>query len=304
MPDTPTTNTKADKDAYLLTVRDVFFCPKILKETTSTLPEYSEDVYRKTIAKKIEVKGNGKTVSIYASGVLIGTVAMENQEEISMDHIGIATKVLDAISQVAAENGISVGIGDATELPEFAWGFVAERSDGVMDAMWFPSCTLSPATELSYETSEDEFKEQDVSMSIIAGPLRYAMPDGHHALYFKYSNQRDTTLLVDDFMSQVVYDVSQIASLKSDAAPVAVTGVALAPTTANVEVGKTTKLAATLTPTNATNKTVAYTSSDEGVAKVSADGTVTGVKAGTAIITATVGGVTGTAEITVTGGTE
>lgn len=207
--ETPT-NDKANKDAYLLTVRDIFFAKKVTKETASELPEYATEVYRKTIAKKIEVKGNGKTTPIYASGVLIGTVAMENSEEISMDHIGIATKVLDDITDAAVKNGVSVGVADATELPEFAWGFIAERSDGVMDAMWFPSCTLSPATELSYETSEDEFKEQDVSMALVAGPLRKAMADGHHALFFKYSNQRETTLTVEDFMKQVVYDIDQI----------------------------------------------------------------------------------------------
>lgn len=79
-----------------------------------------------------------------------------------------------------------------------------------------------------------------------------------------------------------------------------VTGVSLDQTTASVEVGKTVKLNATVTPSNATNATPAFTSNDATVAMVKNDGTVTAVKAGTATITVTVGGKTATAAITVT----
>lgn len=51
--------------------------------------------------------------------------------------------------------------------------------------------------------------------------------------------------------------------------------------------GDTHKLVATVTPTNATDKTVKYTSDNAGVAKVGTDGTVTAVKAGTANVTVT-----------------
>lgn len=217
MSGTPTENPKKEKDAYLVTIGDILFAMKTTKETTNTLPEYAEEVYRRTIGKKIEVKGNGKTTPIFASGVQIGTVAMENSEEISMDHVGIATYILDQLSGVIAENGISFGFADAGELVEFAFGFIAQKSDGIQDAMWFPSVTLDPATALSYETSEDEFKEQDVSMSLIASGLRNAIKTGDnagkHVIYTKYSNQRDTTLTIEDFVKQVVYDESQITTL-------------------------------------------------------------------------------------------
>ena len=42
-----------------------------------------------------------------------------------------------------------------------------------------------------------------------------------------------------------------------------------------------TKLTATVTPDDAVSRTSPWSSSDESVAKVAADGTVTGVKAGT-----------------------
>ena len=82
---------------------------------------------------------------------------------------------------------------------------------------------------------------------------------------------------------------------------VAVTGVTVTPASQEVQVGKSTTFIATVTPDNATNKKVTWTSSDESVATVNEDGVVTGVKVGTATITATTvdGGITGTATIEV-----
>ena len=62
------------------------------------------------------------------------------------------------------------------------------------------------------------------------------------------------------------------------------TAIAVAPTTAEVEVGKTVDLAATLTPTNSTQR-VAWKSSDEAKATVN-DGKVRGVAEGNVTITA------------------
>ncbi|MDB1104752.1 Bacterial Ig-like domain (group 2) [Lentilactobacillus parabuchneri] len=76
-------------------------------------------------------------------------------------------------------------------------------------------------------------------------------------------------------------------------------GVSLDKTTASVEVGETIKLNATVVPANATNRTVAFTSADDTVASVAQDGTVTGIKAGTVVITAAINGKTATATITV-----
>ncbi len=66
---------------------------------------------------------------------------------------------------------------------------------------------------------------------------------------------------------------------------VEVTGVKLNKTSLSLEKGKTTAIKATVNPSNATNKSVTWTSSDTKVATVS-DGTVKAVAAGTAKITA------------------
>ena len=66
-----------------------------------------------------------------------------------------------------------------------------------------------------------------------------------------------------------------------------VSGVELDKTEANLTVNGTETLTATVSPDNAANKTVTWSSDNEAVATVDADGVVTAVSAGTATITAT-----------------
>lgn len=76
------------------------------------------------------------------------------------------------------------------------------------------------------------------------------------------------------------------------------TGVTLNKDELTIAKGETAQLTATVAPTNSTDE-VTWESSDDAVATVT-DGTVTAVKAGTAIITATAGTATATCEVTVT----
>ena len=68
---------------------------------------------------------------------------------------------------------------------------------------------------------------------------------------------------------------------------ISVTGIALNKTSLSLTEGEEFTLEATVTPDNATNKEVSWTSDDEAVATVSAEGVVKAIKAGTANITAT-----------------
>ncbi|MDB7885612.1 InlB B-repeat-containing protein, partial [Flavonifractor plautii] len=81
---------------------------------------------------------------------------------------------------------------------------------------------------------------------------------------------------------------------------VSVTGVSLNESSITLDVGGSKTLAATVTPDNATNKKVRWTSDNETVATVSEDGVVTAVAGGTAVITATTHDGLFTASCTVT----
>lgn len=83
---------------------------------------------------------------------------------------------------------------------------------------------------------------------------------------------------------------------------IAVTGIEVDPSTMEISAGSTGELTATILPENATNQTVYWTSSDEGVATVDENGLVSAVAPGTTDITATTdeGGFAASSVVTVT----
>ncbi len=81
--------------------------------------------------------------------------------------------------------------------------------------------------------------------------------------------------------------------------PVAVSGIALNVEECELELGQTFQLTATLRPDNATDKSVEWSSTDSGVALVDAEGVVTAVGLGEAVITCRAGEVSATCQIAV-----
>lgn len=83
------------------------------------------------------------------------------------------------------------------------------------------------------------------------------------------------------------------------AKPVPVTGITLDQTEITLEIDETETLTATLTPDNATDKTVTWTVAPSGVVSVDDNGNVTAIKDGTATITATANGKSANCTVTV-----
>ena len=110
-----------------------------------------------------------------------------------------------------------------------------------------------------------------------------------------YDDDADTTCNVCGYVRTVtppeIVPVSQITLNKAET---------------SISVGNSETLTATVAPENAANKALTWASSDEDVATVAPDGTVTAVKAGAATITATAAdgsGKSAVCTVTVTGGT-
>ena len=163
------------------------------------------------------------------------------------------------------------------------------------------SCTYVAKTILTTTASwETRIKEQ-----LDAGlPVYYSGhgPDGGHAFVCDgYSDDGEfhfnwgwggyadgwfkTTALNTDIGT---FNSSQgiVINIKP-AVNVPVTGVSLNKSSTTINTGSTEQLTATVAPTNATNKSVTWSSSNTGVATVSNNGLVTGVSAGTSTITVT-----------------
>ena len=94
-------------------------------------------------------------------------------------------------------------------------------------------------------------------------------------------------------------DKTAICEVTVEKKVIAVEGISLNRTSAALVEGETLTLVATVTPDNATDKTVTWSSSNTSVATVDATGKVTAVAVGTATITAVAGDKTATCEVTV-----
>lgn len=82
-------------------------------------------------------------------------------------------------------------------------------------------------------------------------------------------------------------NVYNTVSVSVSATPIIITGITLIPGSATLAPGATTQLSAAIAPSNATNKTLTWSSSNTGIATVSSSGLVTAVAAGIANIWAT-----------------
>lgn len=88
--------------------------------------------------------------------------------------------------------------------------------------------------------------------------------------------------------------------LLGETVPIVVTDVSISPNNPTVYKGQTIRLSKNITPTDASNHNVTWTSSDTNIATVNANGDVTGIEVGTATITATTEDGNKTDQITVT----
>ena len=89
------------------------------------------------------------------------------------------------------------------------------------------------------------------------------------------------------------------AECKVTVLPIAVSELTLNKTEMKIFVGGSSQLAATISPDNATNKTIVWTSSDNSIATVDANGNVQAIAVGTAIITASCDSVKAECKVTI-----
>lgn len=125
------------------------------------------------------------------------------------------------------------------------------------------------------------------------GHSHCAVPTGQNTQlgYFLNKFMKDQTSLSQTYrIHPAAYDTINYArwySTWGGNTNVPVTGVSISPTSATINVGGTQQLTATVSPANATNNSVTWSSNNTAVATVSSTGLVTAVAVGSATITVT-----------------
>lgn len=115
----------------------------------------------------------------------------------------------------------------------------------------------------------------DKSVTITGEPANTKIVKGAYKVAFDKTADKSLSII-----ASTLVDVPEFTTL-----PISVTGVTLDKTTLSLEEGATGQLAATVAPTNATNKAVMFSSSAAETATVDSNGKVTAIKAGKANIT-------------------
>ena len=161
-----------------------------------------------------------------------------------------------------------------------------------------------PGVEMTQLTADDSCAK--------AGTYKYEVPDlgeGKYRVIFTNGSGAQTpggNQPGIEFSGKVSWDGSSAAVSAVNCntpqpvpvSSVSISGSGVSDGKLSLKSGASVQLTATVTPSNATDKTVSWTSSNSSVAKVS-DGKITAVKGGTATITATAGGKTASVVVTV-----
>ena len=176
------------------------------------------------------------------------------------------------------ENGV-YGVGDYEVMPDLA-------GVGHYSVITRPGAIRIESTDFQSSASSTNGVPDGVYSE------SYLNPDGSTGImvYNRYASSNDISVTFNnthwDYTLPAYSAVSFLVN-GEDIPDVSVTGVELLPEAITIEEGQSANLTATVLPTNATNKTVTWSSSDESIATVDANGNVTAIAPGTADITVT-----------------
>ena len=211
------------------------------------------------------------------------------------DQKGIATVTFDAIPMADNMNGvIGVTFGQASAFSDLA-AIVRFNPDGLIDALKggaTPSYTYENQIPYSAWKIYKFTMTIDISNRIFSATVRDE--EGNtHVIAENYPFRLTGAVGADKL--DTIAGLSEVSSYillfnPDDHIPVEAESVDIKEESIKIKVGSTRKLNATVYPENAYNKVLEWTSSDESIATVDENGTVTAISEGEALITARVVG--------------
>ena len=183
-------------------------------------------------------------------------------------------------------NNASISASSLTESEKQVPAFKSNLHGQLLDKTKGVEITLSQDETVRYTTVTDENGKYNFGKQVLSGT--YTLDIAGDSSYEAY-----TTSVSIDYASNTLLNITRKVPV------VAVDAINLNTNTLSLTRGATATLTATVTPDNATDKTVTWTSADEKVAAVE-NGIVTAVGNGTTTITARVGDKTAVCTVTVT----
>ncbi len=252
-------------------------------------------------------------ISLASTSAIANTVTDDASKTIQVSNTGTDTKtVADAISSAPAPFSLSEAANTAVEekqadnfdvlkniTSDIKVSSVVLNSENKISKVSLDMnlilnyINLKNATETSVSMHDAGYNPGTISMKVpVSADFNAAAGDSvdvAHTLTDGTVKHYVGTVVVESDQKYVTYDNPDgFSEFDLTAGPyVAATGVTLNQSALTLVKGNTSTLTATVAPTEATNKDVTWSSSDENIATVGTDGKVTAVAVGSATITAT-----------------
>lgn len=241
------------------------------------------------ITTSIKLSATELNLTIGQTAQLTATITPESAEgdvSWSVANSAVATVEAGLVTAVApGETTITASVGKASARCKIVVGAVAV--EGVVLNLSEVELTIGQSVELTATITPDEAADTSVIWASEDDAVATVLDGVVSAIAVGETN-----------ITATAGGITASCLVKVSDATIAVEAVELSHSEASLAVGATLQLTATITPENATNKSITWSSTDEEVATV-VDGLVTGVAVGEATIMAEADGMFGICTVTV-----
>lgn len=316
---------KSKSSNYFSEIRIRKYC------STTMLFEFNKGIFvRESLNKFLMKKTNHFYWLLECTALFIMMAGLASgcseKERVEVSQIALSEKEINIVRDGTYQLAVSVVPEDALDYVEVAWesadsGVASVSEDGVVSGIAVGSTTVSASVDGVVAVCRvnvvakpaDEVLVEPSELSVVKGETyelkATVLPEDADDKRIVWSTEDSTVAAVssEGVLSAVGVGTVKIYAACGDAVGectvtvegISVESVSVSPSLADVVVGEQIKLVASVMPDNADYESIEWSTSDETVATVDEKGLVTGLQAGKAVITASIGDIYGSAEIEV-----